>query len=953
MVTPGTTADAQAVQALQTEVQGIIGLLRDPGAQGEPNYENLRNAVGLMQTQLFPTPGQNLLTYEQVRDAALDTARERPKVRQEIEDTKARVEQVATTIEPIIRKADEQLKALNDQAETVKKITESELGKQQKSAEEATTKYQELIQHAQNKFQEIEVKQTDLFTLAGTKFQEIEAYQQGLTQAAKARFDEMDQRFASLGTLMKMLETMRNDDVTAIREKLAAQGLRDGGPTHSTPYKRAVSEFKAVGNLIEYASDSRTGLKVWLGKFKNAISQSRGPEWEDILDQLENHRISTDFEELTSQDDQWDSWFESKFGSNRTDGEKAVDLREFKADLFWVLKDKLGEQYITIIQKYGKNGLRAYKKLYTWSVDISDEAKQLAMNEIMNPKPAKSDAELASHIEAWDYKCAELLKVDSKCELKDPFRLVAFKSLLTNTMSTYIINQIDPAFTNDYDFIRSKVYAWALRQRFTHKATGGMNAMNIPDDIVTGTYAGNYDSYETPNAAAMGWGGGQGSWDWDPAWGPMEAMGAGKQGFKGGKGKGGAKGKGKGAFTGQCYNCGKYGHRAAECRGGKQSGQGGKKGGKGGYKGGKGKGTPGKGMHQLGDTGQYGEYGAQEDGGMAAVTQFQGVCHGCNQWGHSWKYCRKTNPNALPEPTGKGGGAAQSGGVQQMVEGAAAAGVPPKAPAASGAISSIKAMSFGGKMESLNAVGPTCKNGTCQDLKCTAGAGWFKGSAKLPGWNFDLLALPKTADKKVHWDDSNGEIQEATGGNMCPVKRTEPDVQWKLVKLTVDSGACDHVLNKSEIPGAEIKETEAVRKGVTYTSACGTSIRNLGEIDIEAVTEDGVNLDLTAQVADVKQPLAAVRKICKAGNRVVFDDEESECYIENKETKARTQISFEDGTYAVKLWVPIKQGDKKATTKGMQETTGKKITPTFNRFEVFEEAEQDWETFDADFRRLA
>ena len=188
---------------------------------------------------------------------------------------------------------------------------------------------------------------------------------------------------------------------------------------------------------------------------------------------------------------------------------------------------------------------------------------------------------------------------------------------------------------------------------------------------------------------------------------------------------------------------------------------------------------------------------------------------------------------------------------------------------------------------------------------------------------------------------------------MCPVKQTDPEVQWKLIKLTVDSGACDHVLNKTEIPGAVIKETEAVRKGVTYTSACGTVIRNLGEIDIEAVTEDGVNLDLTAQVADVKQPLAAVRKICKAGNRVVFDDEESECFIENKETKARTQISFEDGTYAVKLWVPIKQGEKKANTKGIQEAIVKRNTPTFNRFEVFEEAEQDWEAFDADFRRLA
>ena len=262
----------------------------------------------------------------------------------------------------------------------------------------------------------------------------------------------------------------------------------------------------------------------------------------------------------------------------------------------------------------------------------------------------------------------------------------------------------------------------------------------------------------------------------------------------------------------------------------------------------------------------------------------------------------------------------------------------------------MRAMSFGGKMEALKSEGHTCKDEACQDVKCTAGAGWFKGSAKLPGWNFDLLTLPRTVDKKVHWDDLNKGV---TGGNICPVTKAEPDVQWKLIKLTVDSGACDHVLNKTEIPGAVIKETEAVRKGVTYTSACGTVIRNLGEIDIEAVTEDGVKLDLTAQVADVKQPLAAVRKICQAGNRVVFDDEESECFIENKETKARTQISFEDGTYAVKLWVPVKQGDKQTSTRGIREVTGKKNTPIFNRFEVFEEAEQDWESFDADFRRLA
>ena len=256
----------------------------------------------------------------------------------------------------------------------------------------------------------------------------------------------------------------------------------------------------------------------------------------------------------------------------------------------------------------------------------------------------------------------------------------------------------------------------------------------------------------------------------------------------------------------------------------------------------------------------------------------------------------------------------------------------------------IRAMSFGGKVEALSPVVKACADG-----KCNAGTGWYKGNTKLPGWNFDLLTLPRTTNKQVHWDDELAGTQGTVGGNICPVKETDSNVEWKLIKLTVDSGACDHVLNKAEIPGAVIKETQAVRDGVTYTSACGTVIPNLGEIDIAAVTEDGVNLDLTAQVADVKQPLAAVRKICKAGNRVIFDDDEAECFIENKETKARTQISFEEGTYAVKLWVPIKKGNNRETPTGHQGATGR--TSTHNRFEVFEEAERDWETFDADFRR--
>ena len=43
-------------------------------------------------------------------------------------------------------------------------------------------------------------------------------------------------------------------------------------------------------------------------------------------------------------------------------------------------------------------------------------------------------------------------------------------------------------------------------------------------------------------------------------------------------------------------------------------------------------------------------------------------------------------------------------------------------------------------------------------------------------------------------------------------------------------------------------------------------------------------LPMTFQVAKVRGPLGSVRRICEAGNRVVFDDEGEGSYIESKKT---------------------------------------------------------------------
>ena len=55
-----------------------------------------------------------------------------------------------------------------------------------------------------------------------------------------------------------------------------------------------------------------------------------------------------------------------------------------------------------MIQQHKYSGLRGYKKLHFWLVDLSADMKRHRMNMIMNPAPAKADVELAAAIEKWD-----------------------------------------------------------------------------------------------------------------------------------------------------------------------------------------------------------------------------------------------------------------------------------------------------------------------------------------------------------------------------------------------------------------------------------------------------------------------------------------------------------------------------------------------------------------------
>ena len=101
--------------------------------------------------------------------------------------------------------------------------------------------------------------------------------------------------------------------------------------------------------------------------------------------------------------------------------------------------------------------------------------------------------------------------------------------------------------------------------------------------------------------------------------------------------------------------------------------------------------------------------------------------------------------------------------------------------------------------------------------------------------------------------------------------------------------------------------------------ANGDEIDNEGEKKFIAhmMTVDGADSGgkgITAQVCKVHRPLMSVKKICRNGQRVVFDEDGS--YVENKMTVEKIKVVEEDGEYVLDVWANTE--DAKEATFGGQ-----------------------------------
>ena len=145
-------------------------------------------------------------------------------------------------------------------------------------------------------------------------------------------------------------------------------------------------------------------------------------------------------------------------------------------------------------------------------------------------------------------------------------------------------------------------------------------------------------------------------------------------------------------------------------------------------------------------------------------------------------------------------------------------------------------------------------------------------------------------------------------------RKISHDEKYEMITVTADSGAADHVAPKEVASHLRVQETSASRQGMKYVAANGHKIANEGQKVIRGLTDEGMPLGMTWQVAEVKRPLASIGRMCDAGNAAIFTKKGG--YVVPEEVLHKTlealdgakgktlRMEREGGVYNFKLWIP-------------------------------------------------
>ena len=129
---------------------------------------------------------------------------------------------------------------------------------------------------------------------------------------------------------------------------------------------------------------------------------------------------------------------------------------------------------------------------------------------------------------------------------------------------------------------------------------------------------------------------------------------------------------------------------------------------------------------------------------------------------------------------------------------------------------------------------------------------------------------------------------------------SEDTKHGRVIEVVVDSGAVHSVAPPSRFPG-QMSSSPWSRAGRSYRAANGTSIKNLGQLQVTFDSREGHRCHIPFQVANVEQPLISVAHLASAGNKVELGPKDGRIY--NTNTGREMKLEKRGGVYLLKMWV--------------------------------------------------
>ena len=229
------------------------------------------------------------------------------------------------------------------------------------------------------------------------------------------------------------------------------------------------------------------------------------------------------------------------------------------------------------------HGFEAWQKLHRKYNPRTMARGVRLLGEVVSPPAIKELTEIETQVNRWEDR-VKMLHSQFNEELSNNMRIAVFTNMMPGPVQDYIYSHVEKDVR--YDELRDKIQAMVSNKI---AVSGGPTPMDVGEIAGKG---GEGDRWQTGD-----------DWEVDAVWPTSQCHRCGgyghfardcatEKGFEKGKGKGGDKGKGKGlqntpkgvgkgaskgkggsqkggsgkGYQGACWNCGKVGHKAAECR---------------------------------------------------------------------------------------------------------------------------------------------------------------------------------------------------------------------------------------------------------------------------------------------------------------------------------------------------------------------------------------------------